>query len=291
MIPVLIENDMRRLMQKLSKIEALVCFFLVVMCYILTGCNSTQQLTKQNAAHGDAKDSYVVHKVHAVPNLQDSSWKSAIQVDLVLDSMALNSYDSLKEPGWARMVYDDHAIYLWVNFLDRDICSSATKDHQILYSAGDIAEWFIGIPVGPNGEPGAYLELHLAPNGIRSAYRIIRPGLIEKLSTIPFSAEVNLRGTLNDSRDIDKGWTAKLTLPWDSLRESSPEFSHLDPYVFAEETADQSADYDLSVLIARYNYSKYLNYRADGHAGPELSMWPQQPRTSYHLRPFHAPIR
>jgi len=47
----------------------------------------------------------------------------------------------------------------------------------------------------------------------------------------------------------------------------------------------------LTMLVGRYNYGRHTPYDSNGIGGPELTMWPAQPRTNYHLRPSHAPLR
>lgn len=215
--------------------------------------------------------------------LNSPFWTARPAVTLNLSLDRLDEGAVLQEPASAQMAHDQDAIYLRLDLTDRDLCTTATTDHDLLFQTGDVAEWFIGSPPRPEldpdtGEPtgrllpGVYLELHTAPNGLRSAYRIARPGLIEKLQPIPFTAEVQLHGTLNDHTDEDQGWSVLFTLPLDTLRDAGIPTS------------------PLTTLIARYNYGNDLPLAPNGNGSPELTMWPPQPRTAFHLRPSHASL-
>jgi hypothetical protein len=223
-----------------------------------------------------------VSRVATAPTLDDPVWDTLPACDLTLDAERIAERKTPFELGSAKIAFDDHAVYLRIDFTDHDIVTTATADHDILYEAGDVAEWFIGTPPTPGGEPGVYLELHVAPNGLRTAYRNARPGLIEKIESIPFTAEVAVSGTISDYTDRDRGWSAQFTLPWSVLRE-------LDP-VLRPDGCDAGMKQRLTTLVARYNYGHHLPYNDRGAADPEITMWPTQPITYFHLRPFHAPL-
>ena len=191
---------------------------------------------------------------------------------MTLNAQQLAEGEALQHGGTARFAWDEEALYLRVAMDDADPFTTATADGDVLYTAGDVAELFIGKPPpedwsasGPG--PGWYLELHVAPTGLRSGYRIAAPGQIEPLAGLPFTAEVERTAT---------GWTTVFTLPWSALREIDPTFQRGDA---------------LSVLVGRYNYAPPAGVEGEELLPRELSMWPTQPRTAFHLRPHHAPLR
>lgn len=222
----------------------------------------------------------------------DPSWPSAASMTpMTLNAPAIADGKLPLEPGRFAVTYDAEAVYLSVELTGHDLVTTAVSDHDILYTAGDVAEWFIGTPPstpetdlatsasGRGQLPGRYLELHAAPNGVRSAYLITRPVLPEAIKPLPFEAEVKLRGTLNDDADRDEGWSVRFILPWSSLQKLDPTLA-----------PDADLTGKLTMLVGRYNFGHHLPYQANGQAGPELTMWPPQPKTAFHLRPFHAPI-
>ena len=179
-----------------------------------------------------------------------------------------------------QIAYDSTALYLRVEMTDRDVVATATQESDRLFQTGDVAEWFVGSPPTADGQPGNYLELHVAPDGDRRAYRIDRPGLYQPVPQPPFTAEVRVDGTLNDFSDRDRGWAVLFVLPWSALAESTA----------AGGSAGDIRQLPLSLLLGRYNFGHHLPYSASGFGGPELSTWPMQPQTAFHLRPHHARI-
>jgi hypothetical protein len=77
-----------------------------------------------------------------------------------------------------------------------------------------------------------------------------------------------IQGTLNQSQDRDKGWTAEMAISKAKLTEMGVPFDPEHPW---------------TILVGRYNYSRYL-------ADRELSMCPALPSTNYHLTNQYAPL-
>lgn len=177
-----------------------------------------------------------------------------------------------REPGCFRVAHDTNAVFLKLELTDRDVVTRADADGQKLWLLGDLAEWFIGY-ARPDGTHVPYYELHITPNGVRSAYLQHRPALLNPVDP-PHRAEVAVDGALNDLTQDDRGWSVQFTL----------DHAHLD-------AIKPGPDARLTMLVARYNYGRHLPPDPDtGSAGPELTMWPAQPKSRYHLRPFHAPV-
>ena len=216
--------------------------------------------------------------------LSAPAWEQVPAHALTLDAGQIDAGGGLIETGRFRLALAGGSLWLRVDFDDRDVVQTAADDGDELYKAGDVAEWFIGLPPEADAsgtlQPASYLELHLAPNGARTAVRIDRPGLYETFFPVPFRGEVSVDGTLNDASNEDRGWSAVMELPLAEIAALLPGFD-----------ADHPAATPLSVLVSRYNYGRFFGYDDAGNSGPELSMWPTQPRTAFHLRPFHAPLR
>ncbi|MEM8783838.1 MAG: hypothetical protein AAGE65_13415 [Planctomycetota bacterium] len=206
-------------------------------------------------------------------------WSHAERTALRLNQKQEAAGRSVREAGWFALGYDDEAVYLRAELDDADLVCLAERDGDSLFRRGDTLEWFIGPPARIEADGttrlGWYLELHVSPTGLRTATRWLRPGLAEVIGDAPFEAAVTRRGTANAHRDVDAGWSATLRLPWAALRAIDPSWT---------------MDRPLTTLVARYNYGHHLPRDADGAGGPELSMFPPQPRTAFHLRTHHAPL-
>jgi hypothetical protein len=231
---------------------------------------------------------------HRATTPDHPAWELAPVHTLTLDQTRIDDGRRPVEPGHAQFTFDDEALYLRVRFTDDDlVCTTADDGDPQMYLKSDTAEWFIGTP--PTIDPrtgrlagGWYLELHVSPAGRRAAVLWLRPGLPQVLDEPPFSAQVHARGTLNDHHGHDHGWDAVFTLPWDQLRRIDPTLGPHRPHESVGQAGPPPA---LTTLVSRYNYGHRLPRNPDGSAGPELTMFPTQPRTQFHLRPFHARLR
>ena len=227
---------------------------------------------------------HVPHFDHALP-LDHAAWAEVHAHPLTLNRAETAAGQAVQEAGSFRLARGGDALFLRVDFDDHDIFTATTGDGENLYDNGDVAEWFIGLPPAPEAGgdasvllPRRYLELHLNPAGHRSAYTIDRPGRPELLTSLPVTTELQVRRA-DDAGGRDDGWSGVMRLPLAAMADLLPGFD-----------AEAPGDTPLSVLVARYNYGRFFPYRADGSSGPELSMWPAQPVTYFHLRPHHAPL-
>ena len=236
------------------------------------------------------------------PTLDDPRWADVPRQGLTLNAEQIAEGQTLHEAGTFQLAHDAEAIYLRVDLVDHDLAATATRPEDRLFLTGDVAEWFIGTPPRSSDDPsaggegesggkgetkkneagagsagpagGSYLEMHLAPDGSTRTYRIQRPGLYQPLTEMPFTADLRIDGTLNDPSDRDRGWVGLLVLP-------RAELARLTGHVEGG---------GLTLLVGRYNYGRHLPFDEQAAGGPELTMWPTQPRTAFHLRPYHAPI-
>lgn len=271
---------------------------LVLACLVgLAGCAGDRIVDESDGLRDSPGMTMEIDMIDAVylktaPSIDDTVWDDAPVRWLSLDLERTSRDEPVHEPGFIQVAYTDDAIYLRVQMQDRDLVSLAERDNDELYKLGDVVEWFIGFPpvAEPGGDtpadrasgplfPSIYIELHAAPNGLRTAYRWARPGLIEKMDEIPFTFEYELDGSLNRYEDSDAGWTVLYELSWDSLARALGAASRA-------ELLDRS----LTMMVGRYNYGHHLPYPADGNGAPELTMWPAQPWTRFHLRNHHSPI-
>lgn len=213
----------------------------------------------------------------AALDIDDARWGQLPSYPMSLSQDRTQRGHHVRASGTFQVASNSKHLYLRTDFEDSDLVSFAESDGGKIYQQGDVSEWFIGLGPCPDGQPMPYLELHIVPTGHMAAFRIIRPGLVEELDPQIFDAEVKINGTLNDASDRDQGWTAWFSIERDRLAE-----------LIGLETPLPEAG--LRMLVARYNYSHFLPYDRHGVGGPELSMWPIQPRTAFHLRPYHAQL-
>lgn len=170
------------------------------------------------------------------------------------------------QPGTVKLAYNDHYLYLYAELADDDIAQYGQENHTFLYDTGDVIELFLW-PEKRNH----YWEIYGAPNGRYTVFSYPGPGrrifaeAARREVKLPLG--VTLRGTLNDYRDTDAGWTIELAVPWSELLK------------YGDTLED-----DWRVMITRYNYSKTLPAR-------EFSATTQLPATDFHRRKWYGRLR
>jgi hypothetical protein len=113
----------------------------------------------------------------------------------------------------ARLLWDDDHLYVAFQAEDPDITTPFAKDDQPLYTS-NVVEIFLN----PSGDLKRYDEIELAPSNalFDASFTGRRQGMDLSWSSGARHA-VHLDGTLNDSRDVDRGWTAELAIPFANL--------------------------------------------------------------------------
>lgn len=121
----------------------------------------------------------------------------------------------------AKMAWDDEALYILADMEEPHLWATLTEHDSVIFQDNDF-EVFLD----PDGDAKLYAELEV--NALNTTWDLLLvtpyheggPALdgweIKGLETA-----VALRGTLNDPRDIDDGWTLEIKLPWDGLKEIS----------------------------------------------------------------------
>jgi hypothetical protein len=200
--------------------------------------------------------------------LDDRVWSTAESYQLSLSNEAEERSPSLNEGGTVKAAVDDQYLYIGVDFKDSDLVAEGDRDqlHHNLF--GDVTEVFIK----PANQTW-YWELYVTPNGMKTNFFIPGRGRLPIPSNFA-DAGTKLRvaakndGSINQWRDKDVGWTAELAFPLSelSVTEDKPDLDQL------------------TILIARYNYSRYLEKA-------ELSSWPKLKLTDFHKYEEYGKLR
>lgn len=203
-------------------------------------------------------------------NLDDKAWENAVVYPLHLGKDSIEDGQTLHEASEVRLAWDDEFLYVGVLYHDSDIVAEGTEDQEHHYLMGDLAEVFL--------KPEAntwYWELYVTPHGKKTHLWFPGSGRMGLKSSEDYDMELHVaakcQGTLNDWRDRDTSWTGEMAIPLRELKR------------FGDDFGPEAA---WTILVSRYNYSRYIPLR-----GPELSMAPQLPITSYHYHDGYAALR
>lgn len=251
----------------------------------LTGCCKKQCIandTPEFNADGRriVRASYTTEDLSNDPTFKSSAWKKAPTYQLTRPNQWQGYYESLEADELAKygetvledctmkILYDDNNLYLGFQVTDKDIKATGTADQQAHFVTGDVIEIF----VKPADET-YYWEMYSTPQEFRTCYEFESyfKGVEgnDKLQ-LDFTVNNNIDGTLNDSSDIDTGWSTVVTIPFISLAKHGKDFT---------------GNEDWTLLIGRYNYLD------ENFAKEELTCFPEISKVSFHVLDEYAAIK
>ena len=214
----------------------------------------------------EAVATYVSRSIPVNGKLDDPAWYKTPAYPLVhADEQFTRSLPEIRdffkngvvEPGKVRLLWNNKYLYVGVEFTDTDIVAEGTADQTHLYSSGDTVEVFL-----KPAEKTWYWELYATPHGKKTSYFYPGRGLLglpSGFSATPalkgMSAAAHYKGTLNNSWDKDKKWTAVIAIPLDELGMAGEKLDQKTPWL---------------ILVARYNYGRYLAW-CENTSFPRLS--------------------
>ncbi len=109
----------------------------------------------------------------------------------------------------ARLTWDEQFLYAAFDVQDEDVWAKLDKRDEPIYGE-EVVELFIDA----DGDGATYNELELSPkNVIFDAYFPARRQGMDLSWDSGMQTAVRVLGTLNDSSDKDRGWTAELKIP------------------------------------------------------------------------------
>jgi hypothetical protein len=253
-------------------------FLVAVMIFgfTLTGCNSK---SSQDSNDGSAQPPppmtmqalFTASPVHVDGKLDDAVWKKATVYPMRLP-LNQEVKDSLQGNGEVQLAWDKKFFYVAVRFTDDDIVAEGKEDQLHHYKMGDLCELFL-----KSDDHTWYWELYATPLGRKTAFWFPGRGRVGLPSGFEdyrcgLRVAAQFSGTLNDWRDKDTGWTAEMAMPIADLTAHGETFG-LD-------------DGHWRILVARYNYSRYLPCQ-----GAELSSVPRLSTANYHLLEEYAILK
>jgi Carbohydrate family 9 binding domain-like len=158
---------------------------------------------------------YVVHRAKGAIEidgvLAESAWDRADKAGPFVRSLDGKPAGAATE---ARLLWDDDRLYVAFLCEDSNVSGAFFKDDEKLYTS-NVVEIFLD----PGGDGSHYDEIEVAPTNAlfdASFSGGPRQGMDLSWSSNAKHA-VHVDGTLNDARDVDRGWTVELAIPFASL--------------------------------------------------------------------------
>jgi len=157
---------------------------------------------------------YRVHRAAAAPAIDgallEGAWDRAERTGRFVRSLDGKPAAAATE---ARLLWDDQALYVAFQCEDANVATPFTRDDEQLYTS-NVVEIFLN----PSGDLAHYVEIEVAPSNalFDASFTGRRAGMDLGWSSGARHA-VQVDGTLNDPRDVDRGWTVELAIPFAKL--------------------------------------------------------------------------
>ena len=150
--------------------------------------------------------------------LDDTAWTAARWTDYFVDIEG----DGKPRPRFrtrVKMLWDDEYFYVAADMEEPHVWATLTRHDSVIFQDNDF-EVFID----PNGDTLEYYEFEI--NALNTGWDLFldKPyshgGKARNKWEIPgLRTAVHIRGTLNDPRDRDDGWSVEIAFPWKALGE------------------------------------------------------------------------
>src|SRR4051794_7971907 len=151
-------------------------------------------------------------------HLDDAAWTATPWTDYFVDIEG----DAKPQPRFqtrVKMLWDNEYFYVAADIEDPHVWGTLTKHDSVIFHDNDF-EVFID----PDGDTLEYYEFEI--NALNTGWDLFldKPyrhgGKARNEWQIPgLRTAVHIRGTLNDPRDRDNGWTVEIAFPWKVLGE------------------------------------------------------------------------
>lgn len=151
-------------------------------------------------------------------HLTEPDWRKAAATDLFVDiEGAVRSQPRFGTR--AKMLWDDDYFYIAAIMEEPHVWGTLTKRDAVIFHDNDF-EVFID----PDGDRNEYYELEI--NALNTVWDLFltrpyrdRGKAINEWDIAGLRTGVQVDGTINDPRDIDRGWSVEIAIPWRALAE------------------------------------------------------------------------
>lgn len=153
--------------------------------------------------------------------LEDAAWQAAPFTSLFVDIEG----DARPRPRFhtrAKMLWDHQFFYIAAEMEEPHVWATLTQHDAVIFRDNDF-EVFLN----PSGDGLNYFEFEI--NALNTGWDLFlakpykQQGKADNSWEIPgLKTAVHIDGTLNDPRDVDRGWTVEMAFPWSAFALRAP---------------------------------------------------------------------
>lgn len=150
--------------------------------------------------------------------IDDPAWEAAPWSEDFVDIEG----DKQRRPRFRtrmKMLWDDEALYIAAELEEPHVWATLTEHDSVIFIDNDF-EVFID----PDGDNHLYGELEVNARNTNWDLLLTKPykdkgKAVQAWEIRGLKTAVHVNGTLNDPRDVDRGWTVEIKWPWTGLKE------------------------------------------------------------------------
>jgi hypothetical protein len=150
--------------------------------------------------------------------LDEAAWRAAPWSEDFVDIEG----DKRPRPRYrtrVKMLWDDECLYIGAELEEPHVWATLTKHDSVIFHDNDFEVFF-----DPDGDSHLYAELEV--NALNTTWDLLLPipykdggRAVDAWEITGLRTAVHVDGTLNDPRDVDRGWSVEIAWPWRGLKE------------------------------------------------------------------------
>ena len=166
--------------------------------------------------------SYVAHRTIDVIEVDgkanEKSWKNAEWSEGFID------IEGVEKPTYKtqmKMLWDETYLYFYAEMEEPHVWATLKQRDTVIFYNNDFE-----IFIDPDGDTHDYMEFEM--NALNTVWELLltkpyrnHPKVIDGWDINGLKTGVDISGTLNDSKNTDKGWSVEIAMPWEALKEAN----------------------------------------------------------------------
>lgn len=213
--------------------------------------------------------------------LDEKEWENAPWTDYFLDIEGENRKVEPRYKTRAKMLWDDKYLYIAAYLDEPHVWAKLTERESVIYYDNDFEVFIDG-----NGDTHHYMEFEMNAFStewdlmLTKPYRDRDSKVFNTWNINGIKSAVHVDGTINDGRDIDKGWSVEIAMPLASLVEADG--------VKAQDGAQWRINFSRVEWFSKWNGKSYdvvpneLTGRKVGAGGEDNWVWSPQGAIAMH---------
>jgi hypothetical protein len=195
-------------------------FFALILILILSSCNNKKSISVNLSKDIVSPKTYVVHKATSPLNIDgkadEKDWKNTTFTDEFID---IEGVKKPKQTTKIKMLWDTDFLYVYAKLDEHHIWGDITERDQVIFYNNDI-EVFIS----PSNDTHNYGEIEV--NALNTVWDLVlnKPYNVggkpkNRWNLNDLQTAVFIKGTLNNSTDIDEYWSVEMAIPLSAFAE------------------------------------------------------------------------